>query len=46
MKKKLGLLVAACGFIGVTLPIAAHHGFDTEYDAKKKVSLSGVVTAR
>ena len=26
------------------MPIAAHHGFDTEYDAKKKVSLTGVVT--
>ena len=44
MRTKLGLLVAAFGFIGATLPIAAHHGFDTEYDAKKKVSLSGVVT--
>jgi hypothetical protein len=44
MKTKLGLLAAACGVIGLTLPIAAHHGFDTEYDAKKKVSLSGVVT--
>src|SRR5687767_11053379 len=44
MRKKLGLLVAAFGFIGATLPIAAHHGFDTEYDAKKKVTLSGVVT--
>ena len=27
-----------------TLPIAAHHGFDTEYNAKKKVALTGVVT--
>jgi hypothetical protein len=44
MRTKLGLLVAVFGFIGATLPIAAHHGFDTEYDAKKKVSLSGVVT--
>jgi len=44
MRTKLGLLVAAFGFIGATLPIAAHHGFDTEYDAQKKVSLSGVVT--
>ncbi len=44
MTKRFGLLVAAFGFMGSTLPIAAHHGFDTEYDAKKKVSLSGVVT--
>ncbi len=25
-------------------PVAAHHGFDTEYDAQKKVKLTGVVT--
>jgi hypothetical protein len=25
-------------------PALAHHGFDTEYDAKKKVKLEGVVT--
>ena len=25
-------------------PAAAHHGFDTEYSAKKKVKLAGVVT--
>ena len=24
--------------------VVAHHGFDTEYDAKKKVKLEGVVT--
>jgi hypothetical protein len=24
-------------------PVAAHHGFDTEYDASKKVKLAGVV---
>src|ERR687891_261070 len=44
MKMKLLVLAAACACIGTVLPIAAHHGFDTEYDAKKKVSLNGVVT--
>jgi hypothetical protein len=44
MTMKLRVLMAAVGFIGMTLPLAAHHGFDTEYDAKKKVSLNGVVT--
>ena len=32
----LGLLVSAA-------PVLAHHGFDTEYDANKKVKLTGVV---
>ena len=44
MKTKLGMLVAGLGLFCVAVPIAAHHGFDTEYDAKKKVSLTGVVT--
>jgi hypothetical protein len=44
MKMTLGALAVACGFVAMTLPVAAHHGFDTEYDAKKKVSLTGVVT--
>ena len=32
------------GLLCVTMPAGAHHGFDTEYDAKKKVKLTGVVT--
>ena len=28
----------------LSVPVLAHHGFDTEYDANKKVKLSGVVT--
>ena len=28
----------------LSMPVLAHHGFDTEYDANKKVKLSGVVT--
>jgi hypothetical protein len=43
MKTRLGFLVA--GFaLCLTMPAVAHHGFDTEYDAKKKVKLKGVVT--
>jgi len=43
---KLGVLVAGLGLVCVVAvaPVVAHHGFDTEYDAKKKVSLTGVVT--
>jgi hypothetical protein len=44
MKRKLGVLVITLGLLSVTVPVLAHHGFDTEYDAKKKVKLTGVVT--
>jgi Family of unknown function (DUF6152) len=44
MNTKLRVLAAAYAFICTAAPIAAHHGFDTEYDAKKKVALNGVVT--
>jgi hypothetical protein len=43
MRRKLGILVAGLA-ICVSVPVIAHHGFDTEYDAKKKVKLTGVVT--
>jgi len=44
MSTKLGALLAALGLLCVTAPAVAHHGFDTEYDAAKKVKLTGVVT--
>ena len=44
MTTKLGTLAAGLSLMCLAVPIAAHHGFDTEYDAKKKVSLAGVVT--
>ena len=44
MHAKHGLVAAGVGLICLTAPALAHHGFDTEYDAKKKVALAGVVT--
>ena len=44
MGRKLGILVAGLGLFCLTVPVVAHHGFDTEYDANKKVKLTGVVT--
>ncbi|HXD19820.1 MAG TPA: DUF6152 family protein [Vicinamibacterales bacterium] len=43
MRTKLGMLLAGVGCVIATAPALAHHGFDTEYDASKKFTLSGVV---
>ncbi len=42
--RKFGILIAALAVLRLTAPVFAHHGFDTEYDAKKHVKLTGVVT--
>ena len=42
MRTTLGV-AAALGFFCLAAPVAAHHGFDTEYDATKKFTLTGVV---
>ena len=42
--RKFGILVAAVAVLRLTAPVFAHHGFDTEYDAKKHLKLTGVVT--
>jgi hypothetical protein len=42
MSTKVGVLLAGLVLFS-TMPVVAHHGFDTEYDANKKFSLSGVV---
>ena len=42
--RKFGILVAALAVLRLTAPVFAHHGFDTEYDAKKHVKMTGVVT--
>ena len=39
MTARLAVLILCLG-----VPALAHHGFDTEYDANKKVKLNGVVT--
>ena len=44
MRTKLGALVAGLGLLSLAAPAVAHHGFDTEYEATKKVTFSGVVS--
>ena len=44
MRTKHGVVIAGLALLCVSVPAVAHHGFDTEYDAKKKVKLAGVVT--
>ena len=45
MRTTLGLLIAGVGVIAyLAVPLLAHHSFNTEYDATKKVKLTGVVT--
>ena len=44
MRTTLGVLVGGLGLFCVAVPVLGHHGFDTEYDANKQVSLTGVVT--
>ena len=43
MRTKLGMLLIGVGLVSLTVSALAHHGFDTEYDRNKTVSLSGVV---
>jgi hypothetical protein len=44
MRTKLGILAAGFGAVCLVAPVLAHHGFDTEYDADKKITLTGVVS--
>ena len=41
---KTGIIAGALGLVFAAASVAAHHGFDTEYDAKKRVKHTGVVT--
>jgi hypothetical protein len=43
MRTKLGVLATGLGFFCLAMPAVAHHGFDTEYDANKKFTFTGVV---
>ena len=42
--RKFGIVTAAIAIIGLAARVFAHHGFDTEYDASKKVKLEGTIT--
>jgi hypothetical protein len=42
--RKFRILIAALAVAGVTAPVLAHHGFDTEYDGQKHIKVEGVVT--
>jgi len=44
MPRTFGIVVAGLGLLCLTVPIAAHHGFDTEYDSNKTITGTGVVS--
>ena len=44
MRTNLGVLLAGLGLFCLTAPVAAHHGFDTEYDKDKVITGTGVVS--
>jgi hypothetical protein len=44
MRQTLALVAAGAALVLAALPVAAHHSFAAEFDATKKVSLSGTVT--
>ena len=44
MKNQLSILAMSLGLAALALPAHAHHSFVAQYDAKKPVTLTGVVT--
>jgi hypothetical protein len=44
MRVKFGVLLAGVGLLAGGIPLLAHHSFAAEYDAKKPIKISGVVT--
>ena len=40
----LGAIAVGVGLLHLTAPVAAHHAFSAEFDAKRPVKLEGVVT--
>lgn len=44
MKTKIGVIVATLGVLAIAVPATAHHSWPVEYDAKKPVSVQGVVS--
>jgi len=44
MRAKLGFFVAGLTLLCTAVPAGAHHGFSSEYDEKKPVTLTGAVS--
>ena len=44
MRAKVAALIAGLGVIAVTAPLGAHHSFAVEYDPKKPVEGTGVIS--
>jgi hypothetical protein len=44
MKVTLGIALAGAGLLMAALPVMAHHSFAAEFDANKRVNLTGTVT--
>ena len=44
MKTKLAVLIAGLGVLAVAAPLLAHHSFAVEYDPKKPVEGTGVIS--
>jgi hypothetical protein len=44
MRVKFGVLLAGVGLLAGGIPLLAHHSFAAEYDSKKPIKISGVVT--
>ena len=43
MRTKLAILLAGAGLVLTAVPVAAHHAFAAEFDAKKPIKLKGTV---
>lgn len=44
MRTKLAVLLAGFAFVGLAVPVVAHHAVGAEYDATKVVKLTGKVS--
>jgi hypothetical protein len=44
MKAKFAVATAFLGLVSAAAPLAAHHSFAAEYDATKKITITGTVT--
>jgi uncharacterized protein DUF6152 len=44
MKRAMGGLIAVLGLLGSGVPVLAHHSVQAEFDLKKPLTITGVVT--